>query len=128
MIQIGAFQHMQSEKTLGCWHKNLKISLDKENQTCYIIDTTKEDIVATTIQEKKRYVKEYVQSLKAIEDAIEPFKEQKRELRAEFRDRGWLNTDEIRAAVKAYRLYKGKMNIDEIYENFHAIAGVGEEL
>ena len=84
--------------------------------------------MASTIQEKKRYVREYVQSLKAIEDAIEPFKEQKRELRAEFRDRGWLNTDEIRAAVKAYRLYKGKLNIDEIYENFHIITGVGEEL
>ena len=83
--------------------------------------------MATTIQEKKRYVKEYVQSLKAIEDAIEPFKEQKRELRAEFRDRGWLNTDEIRAAVKAYRLYKGKLNIDEVYENFHIITGTDEE-
>ena len=83
--------------------------------------------MASTIQEKKRYVKEYVQSLKAIEDAIEPFKEQKRELRAEFRDRGWLNTDEIRAAVKAYRLYKGKLNIDEVYENFHIITGTDEE-
>ena len=83
--------------------------------------------MATTIQEKKRYVKEYVQSLKAIEDAIEPFKEQKRELRAEFRERGWLNTDEIRAAVKAYRLYKGKLNIDEVYENFHIITGTGDE-
>ena len=79
--------------------------------------------MATTIQEKKRYVKEYVQSLKAIEDAIEPFKEQKRELRAEFRERGWLNTDEIRAAVKAYRLYKGKVNIDEVVENFNMISG-----
>ena len=83
--------------------------------------------MATTIQEKKRYVKEYVQSLKAIEDAIEPFKEQKRELRAEFRERGWLNTDEIRAAVKAYRLYRDKMNIDEVYENFKIITGEGEE-
>ena len=83
--------------------------------------------MASTIQEKKRYVKEYVQSLKAIEDAIEPFKEQKRELRTEFRERGWLNTDEIRAAVKAYRLYKGKLNIDEVYENFHIITGTDEE-
>ena len=83
--------------------------------------------MASTIQEKKRYVKQYVQSLKAIEDAIEPFKEQKRELRAEFRERGWLNTDEIRAAVKAYRLYKGKLNIDEVYENFHIITGTDEE-
>ena len=83
--------------------------------------------MASTLEEKKRYVKEYIRSLKAIEDAIEPYQEQKRELRSEYRDRGWLNTDEIRAAVKAYRLYKGKLNIDEIYQNFHTIAGVGEE-
>jgi len=83
--------------------------------------------VASTLEEKKRYVKEYIRSLKAIEDAIEPYQEQKRELRGEYRDRGWLNTDEIRAAVKAYRLYKGKLNIDEIYQNFHIISGAGEE-
>ena len=47
--------------------------------------------MASTLKEKKRYVKEYIRSLKAIEDAIEPFKEQKRELRVEFRERGWLN-------------------------------------
>ena len=83
--------------------------------------------MASTLEEKKRYVKEYIRSLKAIEDAIEPYQEQKRELRAEYRDQGWLNTDEIRAAVKAYRLYKGKMNIDEVYQNFHIITGQGEE-
>ena len=37
------------------------------------------------------------------------------------------NADEIRAAVKAYRLYKGKLNIDEVYQNFHIITGTGEE-
>ena len=49
--------------------------------------------------------------------------EQKRELRAEFRNNGWLNTDEIRAAVKAYRLFKGKVNIDEVVENFNILSG-----
>ena len=83
--------------------------------------------MANTYEEKKRYVKEYIRSLDAIEEAMEPFKEQKRDLRSEFRENGWLNTDEIRAAVKAYRLYKGKLNIDEVYQNFHTIAGKGEE-
>ena len=83
--------------------------------------------MASTLEEKKRYVKEYIRSLKAIEDAIEPYQEQKRELRSEYRERGWLNTDEIRAAVKAYRLYKGKLNIDGVYQNFHIITGTGEE-
>ena len=60
--------------------------------------------MANTNEEKKRYVKEYIRSLSAIEEAMEPYKEQKRELRTEFRENGWLDTDELRAAVKAYRL------------------------
>ena len=82
--------------------------------------------MATTNDQKQQYVKEYIRSLKAIEDCIEPYQEQKRELRAEFRNNGWLNTDEIRAAVKAYRLFKGKVNIDEVVENFNLLSG-GED-
>jgi len=83
--------------------------------------------MATTNEQKQQYVKEYIRSLKAIEDCIEPYQEQKRELRSEFRNNGWLNTDEIRAAVKAYRLYRGKVNIDEVVENFEIISGEGGE-
>ena len=79
--------------------------------------------MATTHDEKKQYVKEYIRSLAAIEECIEPYQEQKRELRSEFRENNWLNTDEIRAAVKAYRLFKGKFNIDEVVENFEMISG-----
>ena len=79
--------------------------------------------MANTYEEKKRYVKEYIRSLDAIEEAMEPFKEQKRDLRVEFRENGWLNTNEIRAAVKAYRLYKGKFNIDEVVDNFKILTG-----
>jgi len=78
--------------------------------------------MATTHDEKKQYVKEYIRSLAAIEECIEPYQEQKRELRTEFRENGWLNTDEIRAAVKAYRLFKQKYNIDEVVENFEMIS------
>ena len=74
--------------------------------------------MATTNEERKRYVKEYIRSMVAIEEAMEPYKEQKRDLRAEYKENGWLNTDEIRAAVKAYRLFKDNVNIDEVVENF----------
>ena len=82
--------------------------------------------MATSNEQKQQYVKEYIRSLAAIEECIEPFQEQKRELRSEFRTNGWLNTDEIRAAVKAYRLFKGKVNIDEVVENFNLLSG-GED-
>ena len=83
--------------------------------------------MANTNDERKRYVKEYIRSLAAIEEAMEPYKDQKRDLRNEFRENNWLNTDEIRAAVKAYRLYKGKVNIEEVVENFNMFAGEGGE-
>tara|TARA_Y100000034_G_C6883365_1_gene405179 strand:+ start:1399 stop:1647 length:249 start_codon:yes stop_codon:yes gene_type:complete len=82
--------------------------------------------MANTYEEKKRYVKEYIRSLNAIEEAMEPYKDQKRDLRKEFKENAWLTTDEIRAAVKAYRLYKGKFNIDEVTENFNIITGEEE--
>ena len=83
--------------------------------------------MSTTEQQRKQYVKEYIRSLAAIEEAMEPYKEQKRELRSEFRQNGWLNTDEIRAAVKAYRLFKGMVNIDEVVENFNMLAGTSDD-
>ena len=83
--------------------------------------------MSTSTEEKKRYVMEYIRSLVAIEEAMEPYKEQKRELRSEYREQGWLNTDEIRAAVKAYRLFKGKIDIDEVYDNYKALSGASTE-
>jgi hypothetical protein len=79
--------------------------------------------MATTNEERKRYVKEYIRSLAAIEEAMEPYKDQKRDLRTEFKENNWLSTDEISAAVKAYRLFKGKVNIDEVVENFNMFNG-----
>jgi hypothetical protein len=77
----------------------------------------------STEDKRKQYVKEYIRSLVAIEDAMEPYKEQKRELRAEFKENGWLSAHEIRAAVKAYRLFKDNVDMDEVVENFNMFSG-----
>ncbi len=82
--------------------------------------------MASTYEQKKQYVKEYIRSLKAIEDAMEPYKEQRRELRSEFKENGWLNTDEIRAAVKAYRLHTGTIEIDTILDNLNILQNNNE--
>ena len=76
---------------------------------------------------KEEHMADYLESMKALEEAMEPYKEQKRDLRTEFRENGWLNTDEIRAAVKAYRLFKDNVNIDEVVENFEMFSGEGND-
>lgn len=72
---------------------------------------------------KRQKVLEYIRSLKALEEAMEPYAEQKRELKAEFKEQGWLSGDEISLAVKAYRMLKGDQDIDELVEMFNFLRG-----
>lgn len=83
-----------------------------------------DDVDVSTKEEK---MLEYVRSLKTLEDAMEPYKEQKRELKKEFKEQGWLTGDEISMTVKAYRMMKTKdFDFDEftkIYESLAKVAG-----
>ena len=63
---------------------------------------------------------DYIKSMKALEDAMEPYKEQQRELKAEYIDNGWLTKEDISLTVRAYRLLKSEVDIDaliDIYDN-----------
>ncbi len=71
--------------------------------------------------DKKAKIVEFIRSLKTLEDAMEPYKEQKRELRSEFRQQGWLNQTEQRLATKAYRLMKSEIDLDELYDVYEAL-------
>ena len=48
----------------------------------------------------------------AIEDAMEPFKDQRKDLRESYNENGWLTKEEMRLAVKAYRLYKSETDME----------------
>ena len=74
-------------------------------------------------KDKETHMKEYITSVKALEDAMEPFKEQKRELRKEYDDNGWLNKDEQRMVVRAYRLLKDDVDIGELIDMYDALRG-----
>jgi hypothetical protein len=45
------------------------------------------------------------------------------ELKAEFKEQGWLSGDEISLAVKAYRMLKKDQDIDELVEMFNFLRG-----
>jgi len=73
-------------------------------------------------EQRNRYMLEYIRSLKAIEDCMEPFKDQRRDLRNEYRRQGWLSRDEISTAVKAYRLMKTEVDFDQLVEAYESLA------
>ena len=84
-------------------------------------------IVEEVRDEKTEKMIEYIKSLKAIEEAIEPYAEQKRELRKDFKEQGWLTKEEISMTVKAYRMMKSEtFDFDEftkVYESLAKITG-----
>ena len=72
--------------------------------------------------EKELMIVEYIKSIKTLEDSMEPFREQRRELRKEYQDNGWLTRDEIRVAVKAYRLMRSGDDLDDLYDMYSLLA------
>ena len=70
-------------------------------------------------EKKQEKMVEYVRCLRAIEEMMEPMKEQKRELKADFKENGWLTGEEISLTVKAYRMMNAEVDMDQflsIYE------------
>jgi len=70
---------------------------------------------------KEEHVKNYIKSFAAIEEAIEPFKDQKRDLRSSYDENSWLTKEEQRMAVKAYRLMKSDTDIEQLTEYFNKL-------
>lgn len=67
---------------------------------------------------KEQRVVEYVTSIAALDDAMKPFKEQKTDLRKSYLENAWLTKEEIKTALKAYRLRKDNTDMDELNEMF----------
>ena len=70
---------------------------------------------------KEQYVISYLKSLLALEEAMEPYKEQKKELRSEYIENEWLTKDDIWSAIKAFRLYKKAADMDDLNDMFEII-------
>jgi len=67
-------------------------------------------------QEKENRITNYIKSMATIEDAMEPYKEQKRALKGNYVENGWLSKEEISMAVKAYRMVKDDTDIDQLLD------------
>ena len=67
---------------------------------------------------KEERVVDYVTSIAALDEAMKPFKEQKTDLRKSYLENGWLTKEEIKTALKAYRLRKDNTDMEQPTEMF----------
>tara|TARA_B100000963_G_scaffold303479_1_gene276717 strand:+ start:6221 stop:6520 length:300 start_codon:yes stop_codon:yes gene_type:complete len=70
---------------------------------------------------KEQHMADYIASMKALEEAMEPYKEQKRELKANYVENGWLTKEDISLTVKAYRLLKTDIDLDQLIDIYESL-------
>ena len=79
---------------------------------------------------KEELIVAFIKSMVSIDEAIEPYKEQRKDLKKQYKDNSWLNAQEQKRALKAYRLLKDKENLDALIQYCQEIqsqTGLGDE-
>jgi len=76
---------------------------------------------------KEEYVVDFIKAFDENERALEPFKEHRRDLRKNYVENGWLSKDEMKQAVRAYRMLQKDEDfstLQDIYDRLRARLGV----
>lgn len=72
--------------------------------------------------EKEEYIRKLIKSLKEIESCIEPYKEQRKELRSLYtKENDWLTNEEYSMVKKAFNAAKNDTDMDD-FASFVEIA------
>ena len=72
---------------------------------------------------KEDRIVDYIKSIAAIEEAILPFSEQKKALKTNYVENGWLSKEEIKLAVKAYKMLKDDVDLEQLTDFYETVGG-----
>ena len=70
---------------------------------------------------KEERILNYIKSIATLDEALEPFKQQKRDLKTNYVENGWLDKDEIKLATKAYRMIKDDTDWDQLTDLYEVV-------
>lgn len=76
--------------------------------------------VEEEVKSTEERMRDFVKSLNSIEECIQPYKDQRKDLKKEYIDNGWIEKDQMKLLIKALRLVKDETDMDkllEVYEN-----------
>ena len=76
--------------------------------------------VEVEVKSKEERMKDFVKALNTIEECIQPYKDQRTDLKKNYIENGWLEKEDMRLIVKAMRLVKDETDMEkllEVYEN-----------
>jgi hypothetical protein len=76
--------------------------------------------IEVEVKSTEERMKDFIKSLNTIEECIQPYKDQRKDLKKEYIDNGWIEKDQMKLLIKALRLIKDETDMDkllEVYEN-----------
>ena len=71
-----------------------------------------------TLATEQQNMIDYIRRLDEIEVQMEPLKEMKKQLKEEFKEEGKLTKEQMSMALRAYRMIKTDVDLDELLENY----------
>jgi len=71
-----------------------------------------------TLAKEEQNMIDYIRRLDEIEVQMEPLKEMKKQLKEEFKEEGKLSKEQMSMALRAYRMIKSDVDLDELLENY----------
>ena len=92
------------------------------------INTMDQIVIEERLQSEKsteEHMADYIKSISAIEECIKPYQEQKRDLKAEYVEEGWLSKEDISLATKAYRLAKSSEDLEKLLDMVELLRSKG---
>jgi hypothetical protein len=75
---------------------------------------------------KEERIVDYVTTIASLDDAMKPYRESKADTRKSYIANGWLTKEEIKTALKAYKLHKENTDMEELNEMFDMMPGEEE--
>lgn len=67
------------------------------------------------------HIKNFFQAMVLNDQAMEPYRDHAKALRANYADNGWLSRPQMSMILKAYRAHKGELDLEEFTDMFDMV-------
>jgi len=75
----------------------------------------------SNVKSKADHISDFVRAQAEVEACIQPFKEDLKDLKRSYVENDWLTKEEIKLAVKAFRLLKDDTNFDMLGDYYNQV-------
>ena len=90
---------------------------DLENKIVMVSEWDEEEVD----KDEAGHMIDFIKSIKALNDAMQPFKEQLKELKQNYKEEEWLDAKQQKMAMKIYRMIDDDVDLGEFVDLYRQV-------